>query len=100
MGTKKDRITEKALSLLDATPSGIRHTELVLRVQSAFPDIPDGTIRGALLNLDKRLSDEVYKPVLGLFRLTFFGSESESPSEKTEQLSRVGSIKESEFYQP
>jgi hypothetical protein len=101
MPTKKDLIMEKALSLLDATPSGIRYTDLVSRIQSAFPDFADGTIRGSVWDLDKRLPEAVYKPVPGLFILTRFRSDAApTASELSEQISRVGSIKESEFYQP
>jgi len=101
MATKKERITEKALSLLAETPAGLRFSDLVAQLQAAFPDDPYGTLTGTVWNLDARLPDEVYKPSRGLFRLVRFRVESESsPAEQPGPVETIEAIKESAFYEP
>jgi len=101
MATKKERITEKALALLAATPAGLRFSDLVSQLQAAFPDDPYGTLTGTVWNLDARLPDEVYKPSRGLFRLTRYRVDSASPSvEQPEPVEAAETIKESAFYEP
>lgn len=75
--SKKERITAEAKNLLNARPEGIRFAHLITALKNAFPDEPDGNLRGAVWNLDSRFPDEVYKPSRGLMRLTKFRSGEE-----------------------
>lgn len=104
MATKKERITEKALELLDTTQHGISYSNLVAQLQEIFPNDPYGTITGTVWNLDTRLSDQVYKPSRGLFRLTKYRQEvltNFSPPIVVElSPPQQEIIKESDFYEP
>ena len=101
MATKKERITEKALSLLTATSAGLRFSDLISQLQAAFPEDPHGTLTGTMWNLDARLPEDVYKPSRGLFRLTRYRIDPvPAPLEQPEQVEAAETIKESAFYEP
>jgi hypothetical protein len=51
MASKKERITDKAFELLEATPHGLQYSELVAQLHAAFPEYPHGTITGSIWNL-------------------------------------------------
>ncbi|MGC8870539.1 MAG: hypothetical protein ACP5PT_05570 [Brevinematia bacterium] len=96
MITRREEIIQKVLEELEKNPNGLRYSELIRRMQKEFPDFPRGTIHGTIWNLDATLSEKVYKPTKGLFRLVKFKDSEikeglEKPSEK---------IKEEDFYQP
>jgi hypothetical protein len=100
--TKKERITLKAKEILASTPTGIRFSDLVSRLQKEFPDDPYGTITGAVWNLDARFPQELYKPSLGLFRLAKFKTEPAPvpPEPAPETTPEPGVVREADFYQP
>ena len=103
MVTKKERITEKAFELLEATSHGIQFSELVAQLHTAFPDAPHGTITGSIWNLDARFPELIYKPSRGLFRLTKFRKDVVVQTQQTVQLTVTptqGTSCESEFYEP
>ena len=96
MVTKHERIRNKALEILESNPNGVRYSELVRQINEAFPEIPINTVHGGIWDLDRRLSDKVYKAGRGIFRLVKFKDIEikeavEKPSEK---------IKEDDFYKP
>jgi hypothetical protein len=100
--TKKDRITYSAKELLAQHNEGLRFSELVSRLQVAFPDDPHGTITGTVWNLDTRFPDEIYKPSRGLFRLTTFREATPPPAPHVAATPQKTSpsIRESDFYEP
>ncbi len=104
MATKKERITEKTIELLDATPHGIQFSDLVAQLHAAFPDDPHGTITGTIWNLDARLSELVYKPSRGLFRLTKYRQETTAtplaPVQPASIPTASGAPRETAFYEP
>lgn len=81
---------------------GLRFSELVSRLQIAFPTDPHGTITGTVWNLDTRFPDEIYKPSRGLFRLTKFreGTPPPAPQVAATPQMTAPSIRESDFYEP
>lgn len=101
MATKKERITEKAFEILEATPNGIHFSEMVAQLHAAFPDDPHGTITGTIWNLDARFSERVYKPSRGLFRLTRFREEAvaQQPIEQPTPVAVAGAPREAAFYE-
>ena len=99
MPTNKEKITSKAIALLETEPNAIRYSDLVRRMQEEFPDIPVNTIHGTVWNLDARFPKLVYKAARGLFRHAKYrekvvGEEEGAP---TPVIVRV---KEEDFYQP
>lgn len=99
MATKKERITDKAFDLLEATPNGIHFSELVSQLHAVFPDDPHGTITGTVWNLDARFSERVYKPSRGLFRLMKFREEVVAQQQPA-IAPAPGAPRESVFYAP
>ena len=102
MATKRERITDKAFELLEATPNGIHYSELVAQLHVAFPDDPHGTITGSIWNLDTKFSERVYKPSRGLFRLAKFREEVmvQQPPAQVTLAPALGAPHESAFYEP
>jgi hypothetical protein len=103
MATKRERIIEKAIELLDEPEAGLRYSELVAKLEQAFPHDPHGTITGSVWNLDVRVPDRVYKPSRGLFRLCKYRPEQAPPPTVTVTAPTPGQgepIKEVAFYEP
>jgi hypothetical protein len=101
--TKRELIHKKALEILDATPKGLRYTELVARVLEAFPDIPKNTIHGNVWNLDALFPTKVYKPARGVFQAKHFeeaaageAGTAEAPPPPAPEVV----LKEEQFYEP
>ena len=46
--TSTEKAIQKAIELVDASPSGKRYSELVKEISSAFANIPVNTIHGSL----------------------------------------------------
>jgi len=72
VATKKPvthRINEKALTLLEKHPEGIRWSELIAKIKKSNPDFHPKTVNGCIWKLVERYPDKVYKPEKGLFRL-------------------------------
>jgi hypothetical protein len=64
------QINSKALELLEKHPEGIRWSEMLKLIQTAYPDFHTKTINGVVWKLVENNPDDVYKPEKGLFRLT------------------------------
>lgn len=99
MATKTGKIIAKAIEVLQLNPKGVRYSELVRTIKEYLPDIPVNTVHGVVWNLEMRVSEEVYKPARGLFRLTKF---REVESTEAEQIAPaiVERVNEEDFYQP
>jgi len=99
MPTNKEKITSKAIALLETEPNAIRYSDLVRRMQEEFPDIPVNTIHGTVWNLDARFPKLVYKAARGLFRHTKYREKvvGEVEGAPTPMIVRV---KEEDFYPP
>ena len=66
MASKREKIQDKALELLEAAPLGIRYSDLVRAVQAATGEKVN-TVHGAVWDLDKAHATAVTKPSKGLF---------------------------------
>ena len=66
--TNKEKITKKAIELLEQKREGIRYSVLVRTIADAFPEIPPNTINGTVWNIEAKHPQFVYKPARGLFR--------------------------------
>lgn len=62
------RINAQALTLLDATPQGIRWVDLSRALKEYDPTFHPKTINGCVWKLVENFPDKVYKPEKGLFR--------------------------------
>lgn len=63
------KINQKAIDLLKEHPEGIRWSEMLKLIQSAYPDFHPKTINGVVWKLVENNPNEVYKPEKGLFML-------------------------------
>ena len=100
MATIGERITEKAIEILDSKPEGIRYADLVRAISETDNSFKTNTIHGTVWNLEQHLDDQVYKPSRGLFRLTKF-RDPETDQFKDELASKQPmKLKEEDFYEP
>ncbi len=100
MATLGEQITEKALEVLEESPEGIRYADFVRKVSASNGAFKTNTIHGTIWNLHERLSDQVYKPSRGLFRLTKY-RDPKTDQLKDELLTKQPKkIKEEDFYEP
>lgn len=99
METRHGKIRSKAIELLEKNPNGIRYSELVKMISKEFPEIPINTVHGAVWDLDRQLSDKIYKPARGIFRLIQF-KDIEIKEEKKEISTKSIKFKEESFYKP
>ncbi|MEQ1887170.1 MAG: hypothetical protein ABL967_19060 [Bryobacteraceae bacterium] len=72
MTTIGEKITAIALDQLKKNPDGVRYANLVRLVEAEDSSLKTNSINGTVWDLATRLSDKVYKPSRGLFRLTEF----------------------------
>ena len=98
MATIGERIAEKAFEVLNATPEGVRYSDLVRRVMDLDRSFKHNTVHGNVWNLDERFPDRIYKPSRGLFRLTRFrGTDTDQLKEELVPK-QPEKFKEEEFY--
>lgn len=64
------QINQKAIELLSNSPEGIRWSEMLKLIQSAYPEFHPKTINGTVWKLVENNPNEVYKPEKGLFKHT------------------------------
>src|SRR3990172_9650802 len=100
MSTIGERITEKAFEVLDATPEGVRYSDLVRRVIGLDGSFKTNTVHGTVWNLDERFPDRVYKPARGLFRLTKFRATDTDQLKEELVPKQTKRFREEEFYEP
>ena len=78
----------------------MRYSDLVRQIGERDKTLKSGGIAGAMFDIDKKMSDKVYKPERGLFRLTEF--RDKQTGELKEGLIPTPSTKvvETDFYAP
>lgn len=96
--TRRERIQQRALELLDSAPRGIRYSELVNQVHASYPDFPKNTIYGNVWNLDAVFPEKVYKAARGLFRSTAYREAEPEPETAPPTTSQITA--EESFYEP
>ncbi len=70
--SQKQRIIEKAIELVNASPQGKRYTELLREICAAFPGISRNAAQGALVFFRKHIPDNICQPTRGLYRAVSF----------------------------
>jgi hypothetical protein len=100
MTTIGERIVNKAFEALEASPEGLRYTDLVRRVLELDGSFKSNTVQGNVWNLDERFPDRVYKPSRGLFRLTKFRAPDVDQLKEELVPKQPKKYKEEEFYEP
>lgn len=99
MPTRAESITSQAVSILQASPNGVRYSDLVRKISERSPEIPVNTIHGTVWNLETRAPDHVYKAARGLFRHVTF-REEEATQEPQQPPPVAQRQNEEHFYQP
>ena len=95
-----DQVVRRAFEVLEATPDGVRYSDLVRRVVALDGSFKTNTVHGNVWNLDERYPDKIYKPSRGLFRLTKFRAVDTGELKDELVPKPVRRFKEEEFYAP
>jgi hypothetical protein len=103
MPTQREKIIKKAREILENSPEGIRYSDLVRKIQDAYPEIKLKVIQWETYNLHKKFKD-VVKPERGLFILKKFLEEKIRTDlrEAKEAIKKAERLieKEENFYHP
>jgi len=97
MGTKLEKISSRILELLENTPEGLKHSEIIEKILEVFPNISINTIHGSIWDFMQK-TKEVYKPSRGLYKHIKFRNKQIFETEK-EIPHEVKKIKEEDFYE-
>ncbi len=98
--TQREKITKRALEVLENNPSGVRYSDLHRKLSEVLPDVPSNTIHGIIWDLDKK-NDQIIKPERGLFVLKkYTGEIGEIIERKLDADDNPHLLKEKSFYQP
>lgn len=103
MATRREKIVEKAIELLDGNPDGLRYSPLVKEISKTMPEVPINTIHGAVWDLEVQQSSKIYKPSRGLYRLIKYKPDDSGvlPSEAVPpKPKQTVTVKEEDFYGP
>ncbi len=68
------RISAKALELLEQNPEGLSWTELARQIKESDATFHPKTVNGIIWKLVDKFPDKIYKPSKGLFRLLKYKS--------------------------
>ena len=101
--TRRETIRKRALEIVEASPKGVRYSELIGRLAEAFPEIPRNTITGNVWNLDAIFPTQVYRPARGVFQAKKFEEPATAESEAAETPPPPPPevvLKEEQFYEP
>jgi hypothetical protein len=103
MPTQREKIIKKAYEILENSPEGIRYSDLVRKIQDAYPEIKLKVIQWETYNLHKKFKG-VAKPERGLFILKKFLEEKTRTDlrEVKEAIKKAERLigREENFYQP
>lgn len=94
--TQREKITKKALEVLESNPGGVRYSDLFRKLAEVLPDVPPNTIHGTIWDLDKK-NEQIIKPERGLFILKKYADVV--MERKPDMGSNVHLPKETSFYQ-
>jgi hypothetical protein len=100
MPSISERIIEKAFELLDASPEGLRYSDLVRMIGESDGSFNVNTVGGTIWNLEERFPDEVYKPTRGLYRLTKYRAPDTDQLKEELVPKPPKRIREEDFYRP
>ena len=96
MATNTEQIKSKAFEILKSEAGGVRYSDLVNRIKTAFPQMPINTIHGVVWQLHSTDPREVYKAARGLFKHIDY--RDKPPVETTVPTTK--GVREEDFYQP
>ena len=100
MSSKREKIQNRALEILNTNPDGIRFSALVNQIKKENPEYPHGTVTGSLWNLDATMPDKVIKVSRGLFKLIEFVDTTPPLEPPIVLIDTFEKIKEEDFYEP
>lgn len=94
--TQREKITKRALEVLENNPAGVRYSDLFRKLAEILPDVPPNTIHGTIWDLDKK-NEQIIKPERGLFILKKYAEGS--IERKPDVGGRTHLPNEASFYQ-
>lgn len=96
--TSTEKVIQKAVELVDASPAGKRYSELVKAISGAFPEIPVNTVHGSLHKFRTELPQTMYQPSRGLYRAIKYREEGEQQQAEVTKKLKHEKIREEDFY--
>ena len=93
--TSTERVIARAKHLIEATPTGVRYSELHKQISAEFADIPPNTVHGALHRFRSDLPTTIYLPVRGLYMHVKY-----QPGEPKPGSTKRRKVNEEDFYEP
>ena len=109
MASKRERMQQKALELLESAPQGIRYSELIRAVQAATGEKVN-TVHGAVWDMEKAHGAAITKPSKGLFLAMKFAAQASpttgpastapQPVSTVSSPPSVAGVQESDLYEP
>jgi hypothetical protein len=94
-----EQIRSKVVEILKSEPDGLRHTDLVDRVQKELPKLKRSVISTDVQNLEKLTKGEIFRPERGLFRLRSSSKTlEEAPTESGTADEKEEEEEERKFY--
>jgi len=96
--TSTEKVTQKAVELVGASPAGKRYSELVKEISAAFPEIPVNTVHGSLHRFRTELPQTLYQPSRGLYRAVRYREEGEEQQAEATKKPKHEKIREEDFY--
>jgi hypothetical protein len=100
MATIGQRITDKALEILDRNPDGVRYSELVRQIAAADNSLKIDSVYITVSYLPADCPDRVYKPSRGLYRLTKYRDPGTDQLREDLLPETPQRVKEEDFYEP
>jgi len=97
--TSTEKVTQKAIELIDAAPAGRRYSDLVKEIAASFPDIPVNTIHGSLHKFRTELPPKIYQPSRGLYRAVNFREDGDQREVEMTRNCKQDKIREEDFYE-
>lgn len=108
MKLNRQQIHEQAMLVLEASPQGIRWSDLLRAIYARAPDTPRNSIHGGVHNLVRTRTSEIVKVARGTYQLAKFVEADDafaSAKESETEAARVagdepafGSLTEQDFY--
>lgn len=91
----RQQVAAAAVAAIQATPGGIRWTDLVLKVRDTLPNVNQHTVVGSLQHFQSNLPAGIHKPERGLYVVGDGG-----PALAASEPPKAASHKEQDFYEP
>ena len=96
----REKVIQKAIELVEASPTGKRFSELVKEISAIFPGIKVNTIYGAFHKFKMELPKSIYQPGRGLYKAVKYREKGEGQQAEGTEKADIAKIREEDYYAP